>query len=268
MALRIRWSIPSWVVRLLRSIEGLSTQVVGEESVLSISVNGGNEQLFRVRYFPVLSKEAAENLQEYDLANDALRLLVAVPKLAPNTRQLLRAKRISSIECETGVCRIVAPGILVDTTLADSGRQLDSEPGPPKLLDRSGLIAEVILSSFLDKKLHLSEIAKRANVSSGLVSRIFTRLSSMKILEQNGSGPNRSWHLLNPGALLETWAAEERQPERISSLYVYSRSPADLLAKLPRLGELKVQWALSGLSAANLHAPTLKIGRASCRERV
>lgn len=253
----LRWIIPNWVVRLLRSVEGLTVQVIDGQSILSISVNGGAEQFFRVRYFPVLSKEAAEKLHEFDIMTDASRLLVAAPKLAPSTRHLLRGKGISSIECETGVCRIIAPGILVDTTLKDTGRQADSEPGRAKLIDRSGLIAEVILSNFLNQELRLSGVASRAHASSGLVSRIFARLTAMKILEQNGSGPNTYWRLINPGALLETWSAEERQPERISSLYVYGRSPADLLVKLSQLGQLKVQWALSGVSAANLHAPTL-----------
>jgi hypothetical protein len=129
------------------------------------------------------------------------------------------------------------------------------------LIDRSGLIAEVIFTSFLNQELRLAAVAKHANVSGGLVSRIFTRLSSLNIFAQEGSGPNRSWRLRDPGALLEVWSAEERRPERITSLYIWSRSPADLLGKLPQLHELKIQWAASTLSAANLYAPTLNLIR-------
>jgi hypothetical protein len=254
----LRWSIPSWVVRLLRHVDGLSVDVRQEESLLSVSVNGGDEQLFRVRYLPVLSKESAEGLhRQFQPETNLGRLLLAVPKLAPNTRRFLSAKRLSWIESETGVCHLVAPGILVDTVLTDTGQLADSDSARAKLIDRSGLIAEVILASFLNERLHLPVVAKRAHVSTGLVSRIFTRLSSLNILMQEGSGPNRSWKLRDPGALLEVWNNEERKPERITSLYIWRRSPADLLGKLPQLHELKIQWAVSGLSAANLHAPTL-----------
>ena len=254
----LRWSIPTWVVRLLRHVDGLSIEVREKDSLLSVSVNGGDEQLFRVRYLSVLSKETAEGqLHQFERDASLGRLLLAVPKLAPNTRRLLSAEGLSWIESETGVCHLAAPGILVDTVLKDAGQSTDSDSARAKLIDRSGLIAEVILTSFLNKELRLAAVAKRANVSSGLVSRIFTRLSSLNILMQEGSGPNRSWQLRDPGALLEVWSTEERRPERITSLYIWSRSPADLLGKLPQLHELKIQWAASGLSAANLYAPTL-----------
>jgi hypothetical protein len=254
----LRWLIPSWVVRLLRHVDGLSIGVREKDSLLSVSANGGDEQLFRVRYLPVLSKETAEGqLHKFAIEASLGKLLLAVPKLAPNTRRLLSAQGLSWIESETGVCHLAAPGILVDTVLKDAGQATNSDSARAKLLDRSGLIAEVILTSFLKKELRLAAVAKRANVSSGLVSRIFTRLSSLNILMQEGSGPNRSWRLRDPGALLEVWGAEERRPERITSVYIWSRSPADLLGKLPQLRELKIQWAASGLSAANLYVPTL-----------
>lgn len=250
------WHIPTWVIRLLRDIEGLSLQVNEKGTLLSISVNGGREQQFHVRYMPVLSKETAEK-QFKGGATGTERLLLAVPKLAPNTRQLLITKGLSWIESETGVCHLAAPGILVDTVSKDTALATESDSARAKLIDRSGLIAEAILTSFFNRELRLGEVAKRAGVSSGLASRIFARLSGQNILEQEGAGPKRSWRLRNPGALLETWSAEERRPERITTLYVWSRSPAELLDKLPKLHELKIQWAASGLTAANLYAPTL-----------
>src|SRR6266568_6491597 len=86
----LRWSIPNWVVRLLRHVDGLSIQVREKDSLLSVTVNGGDEQLFRVRYLPVLSKETAEGqLHQFELETSLGKLLLAVPKLAPNTRRLL-----------------------------------------------------------------------------------------------------------------------------------------------------------------------------------
>jgi AraC-like DNA-binding protein len=133
---------------------------------------------------------------------------LAVPKLAPNPPSLLSAQGLSWIESVTAVCHLAAPGILVDTVLKDAGRSTDSDSARAKLIDRSGLIAEVIFTSLLNKEIRLAAVAKRANISSGLVTRIFTRLSSLNILLQEGSGPNRTWRLRDPGALLEVWSAE------------------------------------------------------------
>ena len=78
-----------------------------------------------------------------------------------------------------------------------------------------------------------------------------------EILTERGAGPNRKWKLTDLGALLDLWAQEEREVERVTGLYVWSRSPAAVYDKLPALNDLKVQWALAGVSAANLYAPTL-----------
>jgi hypothetical protein len=105
----LRWSIPSWVVRLLRHVDGLSIHVREKDSLLSVSVNGGDEQPFRVRYLPVLSKETAEGqLHQLDLDTSLGSLLLAVKKLAPNSRRLLSAQGLSWIESETGVFHLAA----------------------------------------------------------------------------------------------------------------------------------------------------------------
>jgi predicted transcriptional regulator len=169
----------------------------------------------------------------------------------------LRQANVSWIEAETGVCHFVAPGILIDTKIEEHGRQQDSDATKIRLRDRSGLIAEAVLTSPRADELRLALIVKQTNVSSGLASRIFRRLTDLAILTEQGAGPNRKWRLTDLGALLDLWAQEEREVERVTGLYVWSRSPAALYDKLPVLNDLKVQWALAGVSAANLYAPTL-----------
>jgi hypothetical protein len=136
------------------------------------------------------------------------RILLAVQKLAPNTRRLLSTKRVSWIESETGICHLVAP----NTVLKDVSQASDSNSARAKLIDRSGLVAEIILASFRNAELRLATIAERARVAIGLVSRIFARLSAMNILTYQGSGPHRSWRLQDPGGLLDLWSSEERRP--------------------------------------------------------
>lgn len=251
-------SMPAWISRLLHQVEGISFDQTGETSFV-LSVTGGKHYAFTIRSFPSLSREKALDLVKKWKAATSLqpRPLVASRQLAPHTRDILREAGVSWIEAETGVCHFVAPGILIDTKVEEPGQLKDSDSTRTRLRDRSGLVAEALLNSLKIDQLRLSSIAQQTNVSSGLVSRIFRRLTDLGILAERGSGPNRTWQLTDFGALLELWAQEEREVERVTYLYVWSRSPEALYDKLPALNDLKVQWALAGVSAANLYAPTL-----------
>ena len=251
-------TIPDWITRLLHQVEGISFTPINGES-FKVSVPGGKHYTFTIRSFPSLSREKALHLitSWKDSNSTRIRPIVASRKLAPPTRDILRQANVSWIEAETGVCHFVAPGILIDTTIEEHGRQQDSDATKIRLRDRSGLIAEAVLTSSRADELRLASIVKQTNVSSGLVSRLFRRLTDLEILTERGAGPNRKWKLTDLGALLDLWAQEEREVERVTGLYVWSRSPAALYDKLPVLNDLKVQWALAGVSAANLYAPTL-----------
>ena len=251
-------AIPDWISRLLHQVDGISFDQMGGDS-FNVSVPGGRPYTFTIRSFPSLSREKAIGLVTSWKATKSPRIrpLIASRKLAPTTRDILRQAKVSWIEAETGVCHFVAPGILIDTKIEEHGHQKDSDSTKIRLRDRSGLIAEALLTSSRASDLRLSSIVKQANVSSGLASRLFRRLTDLGILTEHGGGPNRSWRLTDFGALLDLWAQEEREVERVTSLYVWSRSPDALYDKLPALNDLKVQWALAGVSAANLYAPTL-----------
>jgi hypothetical protein len=60
---------------------------------------------------------------------------------------------------------------------------------------------------------------------------------------------------------LDLWATEEQEQRgaqtQTTGLYVWSRSPQELLRKLPLLNVLNKRWVLAGTAAANLYAPTL-----------
>jgi hypothetical protein len=59
--------------------------------------------------------------------------------------------------------------------------------------------------------------------------------------------------------LLDLWAAEEEPPPPPAGLYVWTRSPKDILQKLALLDEVSEHWALGGAAAANVYAPTLTV---------
>jgi len=251
-------NIPDWISRLLHQVDGISFDQISGDS-FNVSVPGGKHYTFTIRSFPSLSREKAVDLVATLKAMESTRIrpIIASRKLAAPTREILRQANVSWIEAESGVCHFVAPGILIDTKIEEHGHQKEADSTKIRLRDRSGLIAEALLTSPKADDLRLASIVKRTNVSSGLASRLFRRLTDLGILTEHGGGPNRKWQLTDFGALLDLWAQEEREVERVTGLYIWSRSPDALYDKLPALNDLKVQWALAGVSAANLYAPTL-----------
>ncbi len=246
-----------WVLRYLRQLGPVTVTLLNEAEDLAITVDNGRQSRFSVKSYLSLSQERAHALlSTLQKHSPKQRLLLAVRELAPHTREILRAHRVSWIERDTGVCHIIAPGLFIDTQFQDSP-SLPKAGIPTRLRDRTGLIAETLLISPLVQPIRVASTSKAAGVSSALVSRVFQRLTDLHLLDEKGSGPNRSWSLVDFGGLLELWSKEERNPDRTTNLYVWSRSTSALYDQLPKINELRSQWAVAGTSAAYLYAPIL-----------
>ena len=259
MKLTINVSPTEWVSRMLQGIEGLEAHPGSEPDSLCVSVKAGHRTNFEVVSIPVLSQEKADELvrswQDSARTGSRQNKLIATRYLSSATRKLLRGNGISWIEERTGICRLFASGLLVDVKLEGVGQKESAIRA--RLRDRSGLVAETLLLKLLHKEIRLTNVAKQAHVSTALASRVLTRLSKLKLLDTHGAGPQRFWKVSNAGGLLDLWASEEQSGGQITGLYVWSRSPQELLKKLPQLNQLDGHWALAGTAAANLYAPTL-----------
>ena len=262
--------ISSWIFRQLRSVPGL--QVVAPEQDnhshprIELGADQGPIVPFEILEIRLLSEERARALLETDRHAGA-RPLIATTRLAPRTRALLRDAGLSWLERETGRCRLYAPGLLVDVVVdpdldSENGARSKARPAVPRSLlrGRSGLIAEALLQRAHDDPVTLSELAETTSLSRGLVSRLLARLTGLAILEAHGRAPHKVWMLSDPGALLDSWAAEERTtPEEVTGLSVWSRTPEEFLDRLTALGDTRLRYALGGVAAANLYAPTLTV---------
>jgi hypothetical protein len=257
---RKRSPIPAWLHRLLGQIPGLHL-TKNEDNTLTISLTGdGRRRTFEVVPIPVFSKEkASEFIQSRELfvTEPARMPLVATRQLAEQTRESLRKAGISWAEELTGVCHLTGRGLLIDTRIRDDSARKDKSDVQAKLRARSGLVVESLLTFFRREPILIKTIAVRANVSPSLAFRVLWRLSRLNLLDVHGSGPKRFWKMNEAGGILDLWAAEEEPPKRVTNLYVWSRSPQDLLQKLPELDHLDRKWAVGGTAAANLYAPTL-----------
>jgi hypothetical protein len=260
--------VSSWVLRRLGAVPGL--KVVAETRRprrLTVRVAGGPRVAFDVHEERIVSEERARALAA-DAPRARAKTLVATTRLAPRARVALRNAGISWIERDTGRCHLSGPGMLVDVEIGpDPEGQVDTKRGsrrrklPPSLLrDKSGLLAEALLIRPHQQPITLTDLAATAGLSRGLVSRLLSRLTSLAILAAHGRAPRKHWVLRDPGALLDLWSDEERaEPEEVTTINAWSRTPGELMDRLGRLGDAKLRYAVAGTAAANLHAPTLTV---------
>ena len=256
--------ISAWILRLLRSLPDLEVhqpEGVDVES-LAMSARGGQVVTFIVYERHAVSEERALSLVEASHVSPH-PMLLATNRLAPRTRSLLDAHGVSSVERVSGRCHLRGPGLLVEVVTRDDNASRDGmagiSPRPPALLrDKSGLIAEALLSRDHSEPIALQDVAHTTGLSRGLVSRLLSRLTKLEILDALGSAPRKRWLLRDPGALLDRWTEEERaEAEEITPLSVWSRSADALLGQLPHIAEIPSAYAVGGAAAANLYAPTL-----------
>jgi hypothetical protein len=217
--------------------------------------------VFNARFFPVLSRERANELvKEVQAApRQKHRPLLATRQLSEPTRELFRKAGVSWVEQLTGVCRLVGTGMLVEVKAEDISQRRKAPSIRARLRQRSGLIAEVLLLAPQQERIQAGKLIHQTGLSAALVSRVLQRLASLKLLEIYGAGPNRYWQLVDRGGLLDLWAAEEEPPPPPTGLHVWTRSPKDLIQKLALLDEVSEHWALGGAAAANVYAPTLTV---------
>ena len=254
-------SSADWLIRTLQRLEGLQARKGARASSIIVRVHGSAPIAFNVRYLPVLSRERAKELVQEGqvLPRQKYRPLLATRLLSEPTRELLRKAGVSWVEQLTGVSRLVGPGLLVEVKAEDISQRRKAPSDRARLRQRSGLIAEVLLLAPQQERIQAGKLIRQTGLSAGLVSRLLHRLASLKLLEINGAGPNRYWQFVDRGGLLDLWAAEGEPPPPPTGLYVWTRSPKELIEKLALLDGVSEHWALGGAAAANVYAPTLTI---------
>lgn len=257
----------AWLARRLRQIPGLHARLVHNSRLLEVSANGAGHVTFTLVEASRISEERALQLVAQTTSDSPRRLFITA-QLTPTARRYFSEADISWVERVTGRCRLSGPGILVDITPeATGGTQLtggitpSNKKGPAAMLrDRSGLIAEALLTHWIHSPVRLGALASETQVSRGLASRLLSRLTDLGILLTHGRGPKKHWTLIDPSALLDQWSVEERpQAEEVTGLSLWARSEAALLPKIARLADRGITYALGGVAAANTYAPSLTV---------
>ncbi|MBA3973263.1 MAG: hypothetical protein C0504_03470 [Candidatus Solibacter sp.] len=251
-------SVHQELLQTLGRVEGLNAQHRGD--VLTLNQVGGGQTSYRITYSRVMSREKAA-LAIADSNRAGSDQLIVTRKLGASAISELRAAGMSWVELSTGSVRLVGRGLLIDVVRPNPYRGgAPRESVRVRLRGRSGWIAETLLVWPAGRTIKLPELAAEAGVSAGLASRVLKRLADLGVVEVRGAGPHRTWVHVDRGGLLDLWAGEESvEPVTSVGVYLWSRTPRELLTKLVRIGEGDVLWALGGAAAANLHEPLLTV---------
>jgi hypothetical protein len=106
-----------------------------------------------------------------------------------------------------------------------------------------------------------TELSELAETSQYTCSLVLQELTNREWSESVGGGPTRRRRLVEPGALLDAWAAQwQRRQEETTKWYTFVEDPKLLLARLTELvarQDIDFPWAFTGTAAANVFAPLL-----------
>jgi hypothetical protein len=190
---------------------------------------------------------------------DADRLAVLITRELPTRRrQEMRRLNVSWIEYGTGFVHLRAPGLAVDLPEDPAFRAIaDEVPGLPSLAGKAGIVVEVLIElAEGEPQIEQPRVAELAGVTQAWTSRVFAALVEAEALEEIGTGPRKRWRP-RVDALLDLWTRNEQAVPRVTPLYLWARSPRELLARFLELGPAGIRYPIGGVAAADLYAPTL-----------
>lgn len=136
------------------------------------------------------------------------RRLVAVARdLSPGALQLLKERNANWIDQAGRVRLVMPPGLFVyrEAVHTKPESQTPSFRWSPSAVQ----LAEYILDQPLDQPLRTGDLAEGTDWSPGRVSTVLKTFDALEWTEPKGakSGPGAWRRLVNPGAMLDSWAA-------------------------------------------------------------
>jgi hypothetical protein len=180
-------------------------------------------------------------------------LLVHAPYLSARVREVCRDHGINFMD-GVGNCRIAGPGLFVSV----EGR--DNHPPALGEIDPFSKKSSRIVRTLLDhpgKGWQVQQLAKLAQVSLGLSSRVKTALLAEAYLEER----DRLVFVRDPGKLLQAWSAVYRPQVRRVALFALP-PPAEIWRRLAAWSaENHVRCGLTQLAAAWCYAPSVRPDR-------
>ena len=261
-----------WIIRRLGALPSAEVIVREGDGSLVLRVGGGPMRRIELLFLGELS---AERLLEFvrgtaSISTRSPRLLL-IDRARYGVRKELADAGVSWAERDSGFLHLDIPPYFIRDSMGaeaylEDAAQATRRRGarPTRLVGKSGRCAEsLILWEQAHRGLPVLEVtpsmlAAIADVSMQLATKVLHRLEKGGAVEGRRSGRlTRSWAIRSPGRILDLWAAEDAREPRTTKAYVWARSPRYLLDALGGINEIADRWALGGVFAANMYAPTL-----------
>ena len=246
------------VVRVQRELQTSHSPDKLTDAQLILSVLGRPVQVIveaKTYAYPRDLREVAHRLLPAESADASVPVvsMIIANEISPGGRDLLRSEGVGYWDRSASLyLKLPWAYILVDRPL---------ERGAPRVA-RSlyrGSAAQVLQALLLepDRSWHLQDLAARSAVSLSRVHTVLAQLEDNLWLERRGSGPSTVRVLVEPAALLDSWASAHSLKSYVQRyFYGWSQSPATLRAAVSEALEQEgVPYALTLTSGAELVAP-------------
>lgn len=183
--------------------------------------------------------------------------LVAAEHLSPGAKSTLKDKGYAFFE-RSGSLFLRTEKMLINIQCPSKA------PARPYSIDlfteaREGAVHGLLKNAF--RWMAGADLAEQSQTSTYTCSVVLQELERREWCEIQGAGRTKRRRLVQPGQLLDDWAAhwQQRNVSRIRG-YIFVDSPhmlMDRLANQLKESEVDVPWAFTGAAAANIYAPLL-----------
>lgn len=244
-------------LRILREIPGLAvlTEPGGTNREFDAILRfAGNRAPVAVEFKRRANPATAWQLVHYAYERPDMRVLLIAGETTAEARKILEDHGIAVID-GLGNAHIELPGLLFHLEGHRRPEQKAGGTPPTRLKGKAGVVAQVLLLQ-PDRAWQVKDLAKEAQVSTGLAHRVLARLEDEEIVAAEGTGPKRVRRVTNPTALLDLWAEENVERPRRTLAHLLAQTPQQLIKELgANLGRAGIDYALTGAGAASLVAP-------------
>jgi hypothetical protein len=253
---KIEGAFQSTALRVLRGIPGLavgplsSANDVGADAIIEF---GGERKSITLQFKQRANAANAWQLVHYAQMHPDVPLMLVAGESTAESRTILRGHGIALVDGQ-GNAHVELPGLLLHLEGPSRGRST-GRARPPRLGGKAGVIAQALLLQ-PRRAWQIKDLASEAAVSAGLAHRVLGRLEAENVVATEGTGPKTVRRVVDPAALLDLWAEEERSRPTRTPGFVLAQTPRQLIEKVATgLERAEVDHALTGAAAANLIAP-------------
>lgn len=195
-------------------------------------------------------------LRELPWLEQRAPVIVVAPSISKRARSLLEQARVGWLE-PGGDARIAIGGLLIDRLGTGGRRRAPSQTRYVADLFAGGAL-RIVRWLLIDPRQSWSvaEMALRAGVTEGFVSRTFTTLARDAYVER----ARRATRPRDPDGLLDAWAASKPQPERVREAVSLLGGPEAVLRRIPE-ARPSADYALTAEAAADRVSPYARYNR-------